>query len=441
MKHEKIKVFNKEFEFVEFEGKKYIEENYIFSNKLIKKNHSYGYDTPKYCTDSYDHTKDYLKFSELDVKSWRIVSDDEFGIPINTYAGNQHHYPITIAHYGLQLFGKIIKPYTCYMGGHLEHSIDFSIERGNISLKAGTVTGYSLPLLFGSLISSIEIKPESIFRVHIKLSNKETVIVYEGDSKLIKGARYLSLEDFKKLDPNLNITDLRVRGSVNIAFCKDIINNPCYKEMLKVADWFVLNQASDGSWKSYFEHVFYLGRTDPMSSGWSSALGQGLAISFLTRVYHITGNKKYLNACIAGLNPFEVKSEDGGVLTYWDGQYMFYEEYPTSPASFVLNGFIFSLIGLYDLSQYGVSKAAELFNKGFLTLKKILPLYDLGNKSAYDLTHYTCMTFPNIARWGYHITHINQLFAMYCITGDENINTFYSRWKSYLDEGFSCRTN
>lgn len=441
MKKEVVKVFNKEFECIEIDEKLYIEEDYIFSNKLIKQNKYYVYDTPRYCTDIYSHTADYLRFSNLDVKSWRIVGEDGFGIPVNTYSGEQHYYPITIAHYGLQLFGKLIKPYKCYMGSHLEHTLDCAIETGHVRLKAGLGTGYSLPLLFGSLISSIIIKPKGIFRVHVKLSNNETVVVYEGDSKSIDGAQYLSLNDFKALDPQLNIVDLRVRGSVHIVFFREDINSPCYTEMLKIADWFVLNQASDGSWKSYFEHVFYAGRTEPMRSGWPSALAQGLAISFLTRVYNITGNAKYLNACIAALNPFEVKSEDGGVLTYWDGQYMFYEEYPTFPSSFVLNGFIFALLGLYDLSQYEISKADELFNKGFLTLKRILPLYDLGNKSAYDLTHYTCMSFPNVARWGYHITHINQLFALNCITKDKDVNSFYFRWKKYLDEGFSCRTN
>lgn len=46
---------------------------------------------------------------------------------------------------------------------------------------------------------------------------------------------------------------------------------------------------------------------------------------------------------------YRVASADGGVLATFLNKYHWYEEYPTQPASFVLNGFIFSLLGLYDL--------------------------------------------------------------------------------------------
>ena len=70
-----------------------------------------------------------------------------------------------------------------------------------------------------------------------------------------------------------------------------------------------------------------------------------------------------------------------------------YEEYPTSPASFVLNGFIYSLLGLYDLNAIVPASlshdAVHLYDQGMISLKKMLPLFDTGQGTIYDLRHFT----------------------------------------------------
>lgn len=79
-------------------------------------------------------------------------------------------------------------------------------------------------------------------------------------------------------------------------------------------------------------------------------MGQGQAISLLSRAfYHSGGNELYLNTVQAALKPFKVLSKDGGVLSEFMNLYPWYEEYPTIPPIFILNGFMYSLIGLYDL--------------------------------------------------------------------------------------------
>lgn len=78
-------------------------------------------------------------------------------------------------------------------------------------------------------------------------------------------------------------------------------------------------------------------------------MGQGHAISVLARAYHSSYEPQYLKAGLQGLRPFHTPSETGGVLAKFFGKAVWYEEYPTQPSSFVLNGFIYSLIGLYDL--------------------------------------------------------------------------------------------
>lgn len=68
-----------------------------------------------------------------------------------------------------------------------------------------------------------------------------------------------------------------------------------------------------------------------------------------------------------------------------------YEEYPTNPASFVLNGFIYSLLGLYDLNATAPTslskEAGLLFDQGMVSLKKMLLFFDTGSGTIYDLRH------------------------------------------------------
>jgi heparosan-N-sulfate-glucuronate 5-epimerase len=102
--------------------------------------------------------------------------------------------------------------------------------------------------------------------------------------------------------------------------------------------------------------------------------------------------------------------------------------YTAVPPSFVLNGFIYSLIGLYDV----VGDAQLLFDQGMHSLKKLLPLFDTGSGTVYDLRHFTLGLAPNIARWDYHSTHINQLLLLSTIDSDPILTNVAERWISYM---------
>lgn len=159
------------------------------------------------------------------------------------------------------------------------------------------------------------------------------------------------------------------------------------------ADWFVRNQnTKTGGWPNPVKRK--LSEFAELKQGWYSAMGQGHAISLLARAYyHSNGDAKYLRAAINGLKPFRVPSRQGGVLAKYMGKYEWYEEYPTTPASYVLNGFIYSLLGLYDLNATAPKnlsrEAGLLFEQGMISLKKMLLMYDTGSGSIYDLRHIT----------------------------------------------------
>ncbi|KAI6196633.1 Heparosan-N-sulfate-glucuronate 5-epimerase [Aphelenchoides besseyi] len=225
--------------------------------------------------------------------------------------------------------------------------------------------------------------------------------------------------------------ELVFHGSMILKFPLKQQTHAHKEQFLISADWFVKSQNENGGWsvpvvRKWSEKV-------QLKAGWISAMAQGHAISVLVRAFNITNDRRYLDASMKALRPFETESIDGGVRTHLFG-YAWYEEYPTSPSSLVLNGFMYSLIGLYDLSQVHFKdseKAKHLFDTGIESLKVLLPLYDTGSGSIYDLKHVTMKSPPNLARGDYHDTHIYLLRLFHVITGHKMFKDFSDRWFAY----------
>ncbi|XP_013184352.1 D-glucuronyl C5-epimerase B [Amyelois transitella] len=170
--------------------------------------------------------------------------------------------------------------------------------------------------------------------------------------------------------------------------------------------------------------------------GWYSAMSQGHAISVLSRAYYRSGSVEYLRAAKRALQLLDIPSHAGGVKAMWMNEYVWYEEYPTSPSLFVLNGFIYTLLGLYDLhvleGKTTRSQAKKMFDDGMTSLKTLLPLFDTGSGSFYDLRHVTLGVSPNIARWDYHATHVNQLYLLAGLDDDPILIDTAKRWEGYM---------
>jgi hypothetical protein len=120
---------------------------------------------------------------------------------------------------------------------------------------------------------------------------------------------------------------------------------------------------------------------------WISAMAQGLAMSALVRGYRMTGRQHLLDLCHRATRVFERNVEGGGVRTLERG-HVLYEEYPGIPLPRVLDGFLFSLLGLYDLSvQTGDSKVVQLFADGFDGLKHMLEFWNYRDKWSWYGSH------------------------------------------------------
>ncbi len=201
------------------------------------------------------------------------------------------------------------------------------------------------------------------------------------------------------------------------------------ERFLHLADWFTDKQEIREKDMGVWEVHFSLPKLYRLKPPWISAMGQGQAISVLLRAHQISGDGDYLSAAARAIKAFDRNIEDGGVTTTEKDGYVFYEEYPSVPYSHVLNGFMFSLWGLYDYHLYsGDAHAMDLFDRGIDTLLRYLPRYDLGYWSRYDLYP---IRVTLIASWFYHQLHIDQLKVMYLLTGRKFLNQTAIKWTNY----------
>lgn len=155
---------------------------------------------------------------------------------------------------------------------------------------------------------------------------------------------------------------------------------------------------------------------------WISAMAQGLAMSALVRGYRITGRQHLLDTGLAATKVFEKNIEDGGVRTL-EGGHVLYEEYPGYPLPRVLDGFLFSLLGLYDLStETGDPRVFQLFADGIDGLKHTLPFWNYRGKWSWYGSHgYLCP--PH-----YHTLNFALLSILERLTGDSVLGRYARMW-------------
>lgn len=182
--------------------------------------------------------------------------------------------------------------------------------------------------------------------------------------------------------------------------------------------WIVENQRSDGSWDC-FGPIGYSNYT-------VSSMGQGEAVSVLARAYILTKENIWIDAAGKAMSFMLRTIGDGGTLLI-EGENYYFEEYPDQRGEkrSVLNGWIFSLFGLYDyLLLTDDSMVRQLFWNSAITMEKDLKDYDLGYWSCYDKS-------GRIASPAYHRLHIELLYVMADLTGREGFLTYAERWSDY----------
>jgi hypothetical protein len=191
---------------------------------------------------------------------------------------------------------------------------------------------------------------------------------------------------------------------------------------LNQCSWLVDNQEESGAW--YIRHKNPLDHDLPLP--WVSGMANGLAISALVRAYWFTKEEQYLTAAKKAYDFLELNVKDGGVKRYLDDETYVYEESVKPQLEGILNGHLFSMFGIYDLSlEIEVCKVS--FWDNIKNLKKILPKFDMGYWSYY------CMS-GEIASGFYHRLVVFQLQSL--AEYDSYFLEFSVKMQGYVDNKF-----
>ena len=186
-------------------------------------------------------------------------------------------------------------------------------------------------------------------------------------------------------------------------------------KLLACADWAIENQQEDGSWKTFA----YVNPEHPYSS-----MAQGEGMSMLIRAHLVTQNDKYTEAAHKAKNFMLKPISDGGTTDYCESDVYLYE-YTYEPL--ILNGWIFSLWGLYDYCKYFNDETVQsVLDATLRSLIKKLPEFDIKFWSRYDAGKRICSPF-------YHDLHIAQLKVMYDLFGNDIYKAYADKWGKYQD--------
>jgi hypothetical protein len=193
-------------------------------------------------------------------------------------------------------------------------------------------------------------------------------------------------------------------------------------------DHFVDTQRTEGPLAGGWPHEWSFPHSFHLAPGWLSGMAQGEIASLLVRVHAETGDDALAEAALRGLRPLSVPRAEGGVRVDLEGG-PFFEEYPTDPASMVLNGGIFAIWGVRDVAvALGDADATRLFEASLDSLAAGIGRWDLGYWSRYDLYPHKRV---NIASNAYHQLHIDQLAAMNAIAPRPALVDAEARFRRY----------
>lgn len=238
-------------------------------------------------------------------------------------------------------------------------------------------------------------------------------------------------EKITKDDPNILVPKYHVDTGEEIFFSIGIFQyglaaydlflktkEEVYKtKLLACADWAIENQQGDGGWVTFA----YESPEHPYSS-----MAQGEGISMLIRAHIVTHDERYIEAAHKAKD-FMLKPISEGGTTNYSGADVYLYECTHDPL--ILNGWIFSLWGLYDYYKYTKNeKVSKILDATLLSLKKKLPEFDMKYWSNYEEGgKRICSPF-------YHKLHVAQLKIMYVLFDDAIYNEYAQKWEKYQDK-------
>ncbi|MBN1327297.1 MAG: hypothetical protein JW996_05045 [Candidatus Cloacimonetes bacterium] len=164
-----------------------------------------------------------------------------------------------------------------------------------------------------------------------------------------------------------------------------------------------------------------------MNPPWQSAMAQGQALQVMIRAHELSAENRFLSFADSLVNSLFREVDHGGFTLKWEHDSWWYEEYvdPAADSSMVLNGMMYTLLGLREYYQYTNSEPAlKLFRNGLKAVEQMIPEYDRHGHSYYDIR-------KNPAGGKYHQIHTSQLLDLYQTTNSEILFEYYQKWNKF----------
>ena len=201
-------------------------------------------------------------------------------------------------------------------------------------------------------------------------------------------------------------------------------DNASRESFLRQVDWLESHAVvrSDGSvvWPSNFDIL--QGKT-LLKSPWISAYDQGLVISALVRGHRLTRRPRLLELLQGAAKVFALDVQEGGVREPLSSGAI-YSELPGQGVPGIQDGFMSSLLGLYDLYvETGDPATGKLFTDGIKGLRAMLPAWDYRKRwSWYGSRAYLCPP-------AYHWLNCVLLEILGRLTSDQILAEYADAWK------------
>jgi hypothetical protein len=159
-----------------------------------------------------------------------------------------------------------------------------------------------------------------------------------------------------------------------------------------------------------------------LKAPWVSANVQGYVISALVRGWRITHRPRLLELLNGSARVFQLDCESNGIRVQAEDQVV-YTEVPGMAAPGIMDGFMRSLLGLYDLYVETTDPGVyELFKQGVAGLRHFLPKWDYRKKwSLYSNRDYLCPP-------AYHCLNRLLLSVLARLTGDPCLAEYAAAW-------------
>lgn len=189
---------------------------------------------------------------------------------------------------------------------------------------------------------------------------------------------------------------------------------------LRYADLFLESRDERGRWGYDFDWY-------RSSAPWYSSLAQSRGASVMLRAGLLTGDPRYSDAAREALALFDTAVAEGGfVANHPKAGVPYLEEYPSQPTG-VLNGFLASLFGLWEVG-YWLDDAInrERFERYLRSAEQMLPFYTTSWWTLYDLDPES--PFPNVHSPRYHRLAVDYLRVLSALDGSRVLASYRDRW-------------